>query len=106
MEDAAQIPAFAEFDQHFRNVRSSAGLAYFVTKELWRFTPVYCVKQFLMDTGRNQLVEAAQYDKYWGIGRHIYDSDILKDKDSWGRNILGKTLIKIRSALQENGVQD
>lgn len=46
-------------------------------------------------------VEASPYDKIWGIGYGI--DDALSHKSSWGRNLLGKVLDKVRKDLK-NGI--
>ena len=39
-------------------------------------------------------VEAAYYDRIWGIGYN--ENDALDNEDNWGRNELGKILDKAR----------
>jgi len=57
------------------------------------------IKSTLLDTGNMILVEAAPYDKIWGVGMSIGHRDI-GDPSKWqGLNLLGLTLMKVRDAL-------
>lgn len=53
----------------------------------------------LMDTSERDIVEASPYDRVWGIGFNSVDapSNVYK----WGRNLLGKTIMRVRSKLKE-----
>jgi predicted NAD-dependent protein-ADP-ribosyltransferase YbiA (DUF1768 family) len=44
-----------------------------------------------------QFVEAAYYDRIWGIGYN--EDDALANIPYWGRNELGKVLNKVRDFL-------
>ena len=57
------------------------------------------LKNYLLDTGENCLVEASVNDTFWGIGCHLYDPDILSKKLTWGSNQLGNVLMDIRNVL-------
>jgi ribA/ribD-fused uncharacterized protein len=59
------------------------------------------LKDMLLKTGEKYLVEAAPKDKLWGIGLAMSDPDIVKKRGSWGNNIHGKNLMKVRSSLRE-----
>lgn len=48
------------------------------------------IRQILLDTGDELLVEDSPVDYYWGIG-----------KEGTGRNQLGKTLMEVRQILRE-----
>ena len=57
------------------------------------------LKQYLLETGDRELVEASPYDKIWGIGLAM-DNKNLTDKTKWqGTNWLGETLMKVRETL-------
>ena len=43
------------------------------------------LKKFLIATTDTTLVEASRFDTYWGIGRHLYERDIFKNKEAWGK---------------------
>jgi ribA/ribD-fused uncharacterized protein len=53
----------------------------------------------LQDTKEKILVEASPYDRVWGIGFGKDEPDLLQKKETWGKNILGNTLMAIRSEL-------
>ncbi len=57
------------------------------------------LKQFLIGTETQTLVEAAKFDSFWGIGRSLYDKNIMKNRHTWGHNMLGKVLMTVRSRL-------
>jgi ribA/ribD-fused uncharacterized protein len=52
----------------------------------------------LLSTGEKYLVEAAGNDRIWGIG--FNSKDAIANINSWGQNLLGKTLIEIRTELK------
>ena len=59
------------------------------------------LRQKLLSTGDAFLVECAVSDKIWACGVDLYDEK-RKDASNWlGRNILGFTLMEVRTALQE-----
>ncbi len=47
------------------------------------------LKEILLNTGDSHLIENAPWDSYWGIG-----------KDGNGKNMLGKTLMKVRNDIR------
>ena len=51
-----------------------------------KLVPEFCLLLFLLNTAANTLVEAAKHDCFWGIGRDLYDPDIMEIKDSWGKH--------------------
>ncbi len=58
------------------------------------------LKQFVLETGDTELIEANPHDKYWGVGLALKDTNQLKDKNQWkGLNKLGNILNDIRVAL-------
>ena len=67
-----------------------------------KFTQNPQLKEFLLDTGTNTLVECNRNDKYWGIGMAINDPKAFK-KNSWlgsAENQLGILLMEIRRELR------
>lgn len=58
--------------------------------------------KFLVDTGDLTLIEAAPNDNWWGIGRNMFQKNILDTRDTWGENQLGKTLEVVRNRLTNN----
>ena len=59
------------------------------------------LKEVLLSTGDKELVEASPYDAIWGIG--FDEKNALKNKDNWGRNLLGKVLMEVREEIRKNG---
>jgi ribA/ribD-fused uncharacterized protein len=59
------------------------------------------LKQYLLDTGDKEIVEASPYDKIWGIGLGMRDPN-LTDKSKWqGKNWLGECIMNVRETLRE-----
>ena len=57
------------------------------------------LKKYLLDRKDKIIVEASPYNRIWGIGYGVTDPNILKEKDKWGENLLGKMLMKIAKEL-------
>jgi ribA/ribD-fused uncharacterized protein len=62
------------------------------------------IKEKLLKTGDLILVEASPIDPIWGIGlAEETDDAILADPKNWkGRNLLGKSIMKVRSMLRDS----
>lgn len=59
------------------------------------------IKQKLIDTGDSILVECSPYDRIWGIGYSKESSEFIrKEFDKWGRNLLGKILMRVRDCIR------
>lgn len=59
------------------------------------------LKEFLLNTGDKEIVEASPYDKIWGIGMSETDPDRF-DKAKWrGTNWLGEVLMRVRTELRK-----
>lgn len=55
------------------------------------------LKDFLLNTGNYEIVEASPVDNIWGIG---FSSDkAMENIDKWGQNLLGKVLMRVREDL-------
>lgn len=52
----------------------------------------------VVGTGEREIVEAAHYDRIWGIG--FTEADAEKNRHRWGRNLLGKALMEVRQWLK------
>lgn len=57
------------------------------------------MKKILLNTNKKILIEASPYDKIWGIG--FSEQDAAKNKNKWGQNLLGKSLMIVRKYLQD-----
>ena len=64
-----------------------------------KFTQHQDLQDRLLQTGHKILAEASPYDLIWGIGLGAKDDKIL-DQANWrGQNLLGETLMSVRSLL-------
>lgn len=64
-----------------------------------KFTQNDDLKIKLLHTDDAILVECSPYDRIWGIGIST-DDDLYKDSKNWkGKNLLGKTLMKVRTTV-------
>lgn len=57
------------------------------------------LKSYLLSTNEATLVEASPYDKIWGIGMLEHDKGVEDPKNWKGTNLLGKTLMTVRSTI-------
>lgn len=65
-----------------------------------KFSQLPKFKELLMSTGNRKLVEAAHYDRVWGVGLRQED-DLILDESNWlGQNLLGKAITEVRMMLQ------
>ena len=67
---------------------------------LSKFSQNDVLKGFLLSTSGNVLVEASASDKFWGIGLSIKSPDLFNQAKWTGKNMAGKTLERVRHALQ------
>lgn len=58
------------------------------------------LKEKLLATGNKKLVEAAHYDKIWGIGLRAVDAVRIPENEWPGQNLLGKALMEVRQMLR------
>jgi len=59
-------------------------------------------REFLLNTGDTEIVEASPEDKLWGVGLAEEDPRIL-DKSKWlGKNYLGIVLMRVRDKLRQD----
>lgn len=74
-----------------------------VQGNMYKFTQNLELKNILLNTQNKILVEAASYDKIWGIG--LNEKDALKvDPKLWwasGENLLGKALMEVRKRIMD-----
>jgi len=68
----------------------------YMTRALYTLVQMYPqVKQFLLDTGEQLIIESSLYDHYWGIGR-----------DQRGENMTGRVWMDIRTKLRKDSGRD
>lgn len=99
-EDVAEIKqlgrAVKKYDENVWN-----GMRQLVVYEglMAKFSQNENLRNHLKDTKDTILAECAVKDRIWGIGLSMTDPDRL-DKDKWrGQNLLGYTLMMVRSKL-------
>ena len=64
-----------------------------------KFTSFSQLRDKLISTKNAILVEAAPYDRIWGVGMRSNDPNIRDPKKWKGQNILGFTLMKVRENI-------
>ena len=66
-----------------------------------KFTQNEGIRRILLGTGNELLAECSPYDRQWGIGIDIGDSDRLVVSKWKGKNLLGRILMEVREELRE-----
>ena len=101
-DDVAKIKNYgrlvAGYDDHVWN-----GMRQIIVYEglLAKFSQNDELKEKLLSTGGAVLAECAVQDKIWGIGISMYNAARF-DRSKWtGQNLLGYTLMQVRSKLGE-----
>jgi ribA/ribD-fused uncharacterized protein len=75
-----------------------------ITGLLLKFSQNSALKEKLLDTKNDYLVEASKTDKIWGVGIALSDPDIYY-KSKWnGTNLLGKCLMKVRCMINHQKI--
>ena len=69
---------------------------------LAKFSQNNNLKEFLLNTGDDILVEASPYDTIWGIGMKAGEKGIENPKNWKGKNLLGFELKSVRDTLNGN----
>ena len=67
---------------------------------LMKFQQNSKLAQQLIDTGNKILVEAAHYDKIWGIGLRETHPDAIHPEKWPGNNLLGQILMSVRKSIK------
>jgi len=68
------------------------------------FTQNKEMRDILMNTGDRRIFEAAPKDSVWGIG--LNETNAKKtDESKWGQNLLGKSIMEVRTYLQQQQQQ-
>ena len=69
---------------------------------LLKFSQNIELKDFLLSTGNDIIVEASPYDKIWGIGMSS-DDELVKNPTKWkGENLLGFALMEVRERIKDD----
>ncbi|KAK4129350.1 DUF1768-domain-containing protein [Parathielavia appendiculata] len=58
------------------------------------------LRELLLGTGEEELVEASPFDRIWGIG-YGADKASKVQRERWGMNLLGKALMAVRAELRK-----
>ena len=58
--------------------------------------------EYLVNTGESVIVEASKTDKQYGIGYGLGDQRLWDRKQWKGQNLMGKTLMKVRSDIKKH----
>ena len=67
---------------------------------LLKFSQNEDLKNFLLSTNDELIVEASPYDKIWGVGL-AFDNPKIKNPKTWeGTNWLGEAIMKVREKLR------
>lgn len=66
----------------------------------WKFSQNEGIKNILLNTHDQYLVEATKNDTVWGNGLHIKDKDLSKPHKWKGTNLLGEVLMILRDDLR------
>ena len=71
----------------------------------WKFTQAKegDLRKMLLETGDRLLVEASPTDRIWGVGYSA--SNAAANRGSWGENLLGKALMRVRDRLHTEEAQ-
>lgn len=64
-----------------------------------KFSQIEECRSVLLGTGEKVLVEASPVDRNWGIG--FRGDEAEGREEEWGRNILGKALMRVRERLRK-----
>lgn len=73
------------------------------TGNFYKFSQNPSLQEELLRTEGKILVEAADYDKIWGVGLRADDPRILDSAQWQGTNLLGDCLMAVRMGLQQKG---
>lgn len=74
---------------------------YVVQGNLGKFSQNPALREFLLSTGEQVLVEASPRDRIWGIGMGASNPDANYPERWRGQNLLGFALMQVRTQLQQ-----
>lgn len=84
------------FDESLWN-RKRESIVYVGCRE--KFAQNRAMRSVLMASSPTVLVEASPWDRIWGVGLDARDPGIADPSQWQGQNLLGKTLMRVRDAL-------
>jgi len=76
----------------------SPDICYTALKEKFSQNPK--LQTMLQETHDKVLVEASPYDRVWGIGYGKEEPNLIQKQSTWGKNLQGITLMKVRNEIQ------
>lgn len=74
---------------------------YVVKGNLGKFSQNIALREFLLSTGEQVLVEASPRDRIWGIGMGASNPDANHPERWRGQNLLGFALMQVRAQLRQ-----
>jgi len=102
-DDPKQIKALGRRVTGFSAERWSAAAYDIVVRgNRLKFSQDPELRRALLATGDTLLVEAAPYDRIWGIGITAGRASVVPEAQWPGANLLGKALTQVRNELCEN----
>ncbi len=110
----AEIAEQIEASEDLREIKRLGHIVAHFNESLWKAIRVQILRRGirakfqqnpkllcdLLDTGNTLLAECAPRDLVWGIGIDIEDSRSSDPKEWKGRNLLGRTLMRVREDLR------
>jgi len=66
---------------------------------LAKFSQHIALKNYLLSTGTNVLIEAAPYDAIWGVGCEAHNPNLIYPEKWPGSNLLGFILMDVRDEI-------
>ncbi|WP_298610121.1 NADAR family protein [uncultured Thiothrix sp.] len=73
---------------------------YVVRGNLGKFSQNLALREFLLNTGEQVIVEASPYDRIWGIGMEANNPNANHPEHWRGQNLLGFALMQVRTQLR------
>ena len=71
---------------------------------MYKFAQNVDLREYLLDSGTDVIVEASPEDRIWGIG---YDEHYaMANIDDWGTNWLGEVLMQVRENLKRSEMME
>lgn len=100
-KEGMKIRGLRESDLYDNNGAKAREMMYRICKMKFSQEQNADLKQFLLGTGSNKLVEGNQNDNRWGVGLNTSNPNIFHEEHWEGENWLGKILERIRDELKD-----